>query len=128
MVKALHTWLVGKAHGLRTPSEEIAFTARPKIKSKSQILRYGRSIFCLPLRPKISDFFDLCLDWVSVVRGRTYQQASELRVSQAHYPLDVVQLIFIVSIPGVSFWALPQHSGEKENHYCIVGNSRLGYY
>ena len=44
--------------------------------------------------------------------GRTYQQASELRVSQAHYPLDVVQLIFIVSIPGVSFWALPQHSGK----------------
>ena len=44
--------------------------------------------------------------------GRTYQQASELRVSQAYYPLDVVQLIFIVSIPGVSFWALPQHSGE----------------
>ena len=43
--------------------------------------------------------------------GRTYQQASELRVSQAHYPLDVVQLIFIVSIPGVSFWALPQNSG-----------------
>ena len=32
-------------HGLRTPREEIAFTARPKIHSHSQIFRYGRSIF-----------------------------------------------------------------------------------
>ena len=36
-----------------------------------QIFRYGRSIFCLPHRPKISDFFDLCLRWVFVVRGFT---------------------------------------------------------
>ena len=43
--------------------------ARPKIKSQSQIYRYGRSIFCLPHRPKISGFFDLCVHWVSVVRG-----------------------------------------------------------
>ena len=55
-------------HRLRTPGEEITFTARPKIKSQSQILRYGRSIFCLPHRPKNSDFFDLCPHWVSVVR------------------------------------------------------------
>ena len=56
-------------HGLRTPVEEIAFTARQKIKSLSQIFRYGQSIFCLPHRPRISDFFDLCLHWVSVVRA-----------------------------------------------------------
>ena len=55
-------------HGLRTPDEEIAFTARPKIKSQSQIYRHGQSIFCLPHRPKISGFFELCLHWVSVVR------------------------------------------------------------
>ena len=55
-------------HGLRTPREEIAFTARPKIQSQSQIFRYGRSIFCLPHRPNLSDIFDLCLHWVSVVR------------------------------------------------------------
>ena len=48
--------------------EEITFTARPKIHSHSQIYRYGRSIFCLPQRPKFSDIFDLCLRWVSVVR------------------------------------------------------------
>ena len=54
-------------HGLRTPGEDIAFTARPKIKSQSQIFRYGQSIFCLPHQPKIPDFFDLCLSWVSVV-------------------------------------------------------------
>ena len=33
-----------------------------------QIFRYGRSIFCLPHRPKFSNFFDLFLHWVSVVR------------------------------------------------------------
>ena len=60
----------GWKHGLRTPSEEIAFTAWPKIKSTSQIFRYGRSIFCLPHQPNVSDIFDLCLHWVSVVRDQ----------------------------------------------------------
>ena len=55
-------------HGLRTPREEIAFTARPKIPSHSQIFRYGQRIFCLPHWPNFSDIFDLCLHWVSVVR------------------------------------------------------------
>ena len=55
-------------YGLRTPREEIAFTARPKIQSQSQIFRYGGNIFCLPHRPNFSDIFDLCLHWVSVVR------------------------------------------------------------
>ena len=55
-------------HGLRTPGEKIAFTAQPKIQSQSQVLRYGQRIFCLPHRPKFSDFFELCLHWVSVVR------------------------------------------------------------
>ena len=59
----------GTSHGLWTPREEIAFTARPKIQSQSQIFGYGRSIFCLPHRPNFSDIFDLCLHWVSVVRG-----------------------------------------------------------
>ena len=67
-------------HGLRTPGEEIAFTARRKIKSQPQIYRYGRSIFCLPHRPKISGFFDLCLHWVSVVRVMTNTGFSELLV------------------------------------------------
>ena len=56
-----------KNHGLRTPREEIAFTARPKIQSQSQIFRYGWSIFCLPPRPNFSYIFDLCLHRVSVV-------------------------------------------------------------
>ena len=29
--------------------------------------RYGQSIFHLPHRPKFSDFFDLCLNWVSTI-------------------------------------------------------------
>ena len=57
-------------HGVRTPGKEITLTARPKIKSQSQIYRYGQSIFCLPHRPKLSGFFDLCVHWVSVVRER----------------------------------------------------------
>ena len=44
-------------HRILTPSEEIAFTAQPKINSNSQVLRYGRSIFCLPHWPKISVFW-----------------------------------------------------------------------
>ena len=44
-------------------------TARPKIHSHSKMFRYGRSIFCLPDQPNFSDIFDLCLRWVSVVRG-----------------------------------------------------------
>ena len=59
-------------HGQRTPREKIVFTARPKIQSQSQIFRYGQSIFCLPHKPKFSDLFDLCLHWVSVVRGKEY--------------------------------------------------------
>ena len=59
-------------HGLRTPREEIALTAQLRIQSQSQIFRYGRSIFCLPHQPNFSDIFDLCLHWVSVVRGLTY--------------------------------------------------------
>ena len=61
-----------KVHGLRTPREEIAFTARPKIQSQSQIFRYGGSIFCLPHRPNFSDIFDLCLHWASVVRAQKH--------------------------------------------------------
>ena len=61
-------------HGLQTPREEIAFTAQPKIQSQSQSFRYGGSIFCLPQRPNFSDIFDLCLHWVSVVRGQNHKE------------------------------------------------------
>ena len=62
--------LHGHEHKLRTPREEIAFTAWLKIQSQSQIFRYSQSIFCLPHQPNISDIFDLGLHWVSVVRGQ----------------------------------------------------------
>jgi hypothetical protein len=67
-----------RIHGLRTPREEIAFTARPKIQSQSQIFRYGQSIFCLPHRPNFSGIVDLCLHWVSVVRARIYVSKSQI--------------------------------------------------
>ena len=54
---------------LKTPTSDaqwrnyIHCTVRPKINSYSQIFR-----FC-HIRQKISDFFDLCLHWVSVLHG-----------------------------------------------------------
>ena len=59
----------GWKHRLQTTREQIAFTARPKIQSQSQIFRCGGSIFCLSHRSNFSDIFDLCLHWVSVVRA-----------------------------------------------------------
>ena len=47
-------------HELCMHGEEIAFTERPKIHSKSQIFMYCRSIFCLPHLPKFSDNFVRC--------------------------------------------------------------------
>ena len=80
-------------HGLQTPREEIAFTARPKIHSHSQIFRYGRSIFCLPHRLKFSDILDLCLHWVSVVRGlkdSSLKQTKNSEVQTRHLKLGKI--------------------------------------
>ena len=74
--------LLGYAHGLRTPRVDKAFTAQPKIHYHSQILRYGRSKFCLPFRPNISDIFDICLHWVSVVRGYAHVCLHDLMIVQ----------------------------------------------
>ena len=78
--KEIKNALFSFLHGLRTPREEISFTARPKIQSQSQIFRYGGSIFCLPHWPKFSDIFDLCLHWVSVVRDYEQAQCVELNI------------------------------------------------
>ena len=86
-----------RATDYRTRSEEITFTARPKINSHFQIFRYGRSIFCLPHRPKFSDFFDLCLHWVSVVRDQSHRNASlfQLRFLPGRCPIFNILLNFI---------------------------------
>ena len=39
-------------HGLLAPGGETVSTARPKIKSQSQIYMRGRSIFCCHIGPK----------------------------------------------------------------------------
>ena len=54
-------------HGLWTPREIIAFTARLIIQFQFQIFRYSQSIFCWPHWPNFSDIFDLCPHWVSAV-------------------------------------------------------------
>ena len=66
-------------HGLRTPREEKAFTARPKIQSQSQVFSNGQSIFCLPHQLNFSDIFDLCLHWVSKVRGLKHGGKNEIK-------------------------------------------------
>ena len=45
------------------------------------IFRYSRSIFCLPHQLNFSDIFDifdLCLHWVSVVRGLNFSEIANL--------------------------------------------------
>ena len=44
--------LNGLKHGLRTPGEDIAFTARPKIKYQSQILGTAEAYFVCHIGPK----------------------------------------------------------------------------
>ena len=70
----LHLYISFK-HELRTHREKIAFNARLKIQSQSQIFRCSQSIFCLPHWPNFSDIFDLCLHWVSVVRAFMQQKS-----------------------------------------------------
>ena len=82
-------------HGLRTPREEIAFTARPKIQSQSQFFRYGGSIFCLPHRPNFSDIFDLCLHWVSVVRVVYQTKIWNHRMTQKCLEHDSFSIFFL---------------------------------
>ena len=93
-------------HGLRTPREEIAFTARPKIHSHSQIFRYGQSIFCLPHRPNFSDIFDLCLHWVSVVCGRNNEE------KVFRNPL-LIMLFFLVKTFNAFSLELQRQTGRK---------------
>ena len=90
------------AHGLRRPREEIAFTAQPKIKFQSQIVRYGRSIFCLPHRPNFSDFVDLCLHWMSVVRD-SYREKKSVIIISIHIMCrrrggTVAKLLYLLTI------------------------------
>ena len=41
----------GHGHGLRTPREEMAFTARPKIQSQSQTLGMAKAYFVCHIGP-----------------------------------------------------------------------------
>ena len=103
------------AHGLRTPREEIAFTARPKIQSQSQIFRCGRSIFCLPHRPNVSDFFDLCLHWVSVVRGLRIRLRLSFSTSfRILYVIGTFIILFCLS------WLYSLYSWKDDNLLSIL--------
>ena len=52
-------------------------TKRPSLHSQKlnpnpKFLGTAKAYFCLPHRPNLSDFFDLCRHWLSVVRGYSY--------------------------------------------------------
>ena len=108
--KTMHTL----DHGLRTPKEEIVFTARPKIQYRSQIFRYGRSIFCLSHQPKFSYFFDLCLHWVSVVHGSD-DATKESHSFLTHIPKKgtFCRLIYERQAWGHSLTTLTRHVGTR---------------
>ena len=91
--------LVQLIHGLWTPGEEMAFTEWPKIQSQSRIFRYGRSVFCLPHRPKFSDFFDLCLHWVSVVHELIQTTNTNLESLQRFFCLSTFWVRYKVNFP-----------------------------
>ena len=128
-----HLCINTTTHGLQAPGEEIAFTARRKIKSQSQIFRYVQSIFCLPHRPKISDFFDLCLHWVSVVRATTAvycQNRSSKDISWIRRCIEM-QISLIVS-----YWlylvVLRSKSVDISMYYipeqCFLGLLNINYF
>ena len=82
-----HTWTTD----YRRPVRKL-----PSLHSK--IFRYGRSIFCLPHQPKISDFFDLCLHWVSVVRATAralYVASKMVRDLQAFRKIFVLKYLIV---------------------------------
>ena len=98
-------------HGLRTPREEIAFTARPKIHSHSQIFRYGGSIFCLSHRPNFSDIFDLCLHWVSVVRALN----DHISLTTTLFQLSIMKMAI-----SLLFGDTSQGIGTLEEFQCFL--------
>ena len=59
----------------RNPERSESKDSKGKVDSYdgcNSIFRYDRSIFCLPHWPNFSDIFDLCIHWVSVVRGSVH--------------------------------------------------------
>ena len=109
-------------HGLRTPREEKAFTARPKIHSHSQIFRYGQSIFCLPLRPNFSDIFDLCLHWMSVVRDNMYVHVYS-HLIKCNVKCRMCKHFWIV-VKCFSFRKKYYSNNEQNCKYKYIGNQK----
>ena len=108
-------------HRLRTPGEENIFTARPKIKSQSQIFRYDQSIFCLSHRPKISDLFDLCLHWVSVVCVHREQNKG---IFSQIFDMGLTLMIFFISrIVKAQSWAIL--AAVRENFFYFANSKNL---
>ena len=76
--------------------------------SQPQIFRYGQSIFCLPHRPKFSDFFDLFLHWVSVVRAQSVLELFAKIQQKSKYP-DIKSVLKFADLDIICFF---RFSGE----------------
>ena len=101
--------------GIRTPREEIAFTARPKF--QSQIFRYVGSIFCLPHRPNFSDILDLYLHWVSVVRALDYEFLMQI-VSRMLWKNKIKNALSLTKLMDAND---PKFQQIKELLLCPIG-------
>ena len=134
-----HSWfpsyIVNWLHGLQTPGEEIAFTARPKINSQFPNFRYDRSILCLPHRPKFSDFFDLCLHWMSVVRdwvNLTYHHQIENPIFMPHWVrkrANIFQHFYSsisLELQGSHVGLLLMHWQTDHKRKCPIGSYTQG--
>ena len=115
-----------KKHELRMPSEEIAFTARPKINSHSQIFRYGQSIFCLPHRPNFSDIFDLCLHWMSVLSESDQTECCifswHVLWMQAFRPFPHTLCLKLYKCSHLTHPVLPFSCAKKELQLVLLAN------
>ena len=60
-------------HGLRMPERGNCLDCTVEKQVPFPNFRHFRSIFCLPLMSTFSDFFDLCLHWLSIVRETEHE-------------------------------------------------------
>ena len=55
---------------------EMAYKTWPRITPQSQMFNVAEAYLSATFNPDISNFFDLCLHWMSLVRGLSYLHRS----------------------------------------------------
>ena len=71
-------------------------------------------MFYLPHRPKFSDFFDLCLHWVSVVRAYTEHHELDFpSLSQTHSFVKSICMYSLIRTLLSRYWTNPKKRYDK---------------